>query len=134
MVVMSGGNAPLSLGGGSSGGGGGSGAVVGGVGAGGGVGASSGGAQEKLPTMFIERPKMPRATWDALRQHILRERQKKKHEQEQTQEVRDTSSVAKMCPRSTSSAEKLSCFDFKLHGRRCGVVKRRRTRSISHSY
>ena len=44
-------------------------------------------AAEKLPTMIIERPKMPRSTWEALRAHIIRERLRKKHEQEQTQEV-----------------------------------------------
>ena len=42
---------------------------------------------EKLPTMIIERPKMPRSTWEALRAHIIRERLRKKQEQEQTQEV-----------------------------------------------
>lgn len=42
---------------------------------------------EKLPTMIIERPKMPRSTWEALRAHIVRERLRKKQEQEQTQEV-----------------------------------------------
>ncbi|TRY69044.1 hypothetical protein TCAL_16489 [Tigriopus californicus] len=46
-----------------------------------------GGPIEKLPSLFIERPKMPRATWDALRNHILRERQRKKQEQDKTQEV-----------------------------------------------
>lgn len=40
-----------------------------------------------MPTMIIERPKMPRSTWEALRAHIIRERLRKKHEQEQTQEV-----------------------------------------------
>ncbi|XP_040567707.1 uncharacterized protein [Lepeophtheirus salmonis] len=34
----------------------------------------------------IERPKMPRATWDALRAHIQRERARKKQEIEETQE------------------------------------------------
>ena len=43
---------------------------------------------EKLPSLFIERPKMPRATWEALRNHILKERQRKKEEHEQTQEVK----------------------------------------------
>ena len=43
---------------------------------------------EKLPSIMIERPKMPRATWDALRAHIVRERQRKKHELEQSAEVR----------------------------------------------
>jgi hypothetical protein len=42
---------------------------------------------EKLPFLMIERPKMPRATWEALRTHIMRERQRKKQEQEQTQAV-----------------------------------------------
>ena len=36
---------------------------------------------------MIERPKMPRATWDALRAHIVRERQRKKLELEQNAEV-----------------------------------------------
>jgi hypothetical protein len=44
---------------------------------------------EKMPTIMIERPKMPRATWEALRAHIVRERLKKKQEQEQNQEVRN---------------------------------------------
>lgn len=43
---------------------------------------------EKLPSVMIERPKMPRATWDALRAHIVRERQKKKLELERNAEVR----------------------------------------------
>ena len=43
---------------------------------------------EKMPSIMIERPKMPRATWEALRAHIVRERLKKKQEQEQNQEVR----------------------------------------------
>ena len=43
---------------------------------------------EKLPSVMIERPKMPRATWDALRSHIIRERLRKKQEHEQNQEVR----------------------------------------------
>ena len=43
---------------------------------------------EKLPSLMIERPKMPRATWDALRAHIVRERQRKKHKLEQSAEVR----------------------------------------------
>ena len=42
---------------------------------------------EKLPSIMIERPKMPRATWDALRAHIVRERQRKKLELEQNAEV-----------------------------------------------
>ncbi len=42
---------------------------------------------EKTTTIIIERPKMPRATWEALRAHIVRERLKKKQEQEQTEEV-----------------------------------------------
>ena len=42
---------------------------------------------EKLPSLMIERPKMPRATWDALRAHIVRERQRKKHKLEQSAEV-----------------------------------------------
>ena len=42
---------------------------------------------EKLPSVMIERPKMPRATWDALRSHIIRERLRKKQEHEQNQEV-----------------------------------------------
>jgi hypothetical protein len=42
---------------------------------------------EKLPLIIIERPKMPRSTWEALRAHIVRERLRKKQEQEQTQEV-----------------------------------------------
>lgn len=41
---------------------------------------------EKLPSLMIERPKMPRATWDALRAHIVRERQRKKHKLEQSAE------------------------------------------------
>lgn len=41
---------------------------------------------EKLPFDMIERPKMPRATWDALRAHIVRERLRKKQEHEQNQE------------------------------------------------
>lgn len=41
---------------------------------------------EKLPPAMIERPKMPRATWDALRSHIIRERLRKKQEHEQNQE------------------------------------------------
>jgi G protein pathway suppressor 2 len=43
---------------------------------------------EKLPSLIIERPKMPRATWEALRAHIMRERLRKKQEQEQNQAVR----------------------------------------------
>ena len=43
---------------------------------------------EKLPSIMIERPKMPRATWDALRAHIIRERQRKKLELERNAEVR----------------------------------------------
>ena len=43
---------------------------------------------EKLPSIMIDRPKMPRATWDSLRAHIVRERLKKKQEQEQTEEVK----------------------------------------------
>ena len=43
---------------------------------------------EKSPPAMIERPKMPRATWDALRSHIIRERLRKKQEHEQNQEVR----------------------------------------------
>jgi len=41
---------------------------------------------EKLPLIMIDRPKMPRATWDALRNHITRERQRKKLELEQNAE------------------------------------------------
>ena len=64
-----------------------------GVGVSGGVGSGAGGAgvgvggSDKLPSLLIERPKMPRATWDALRNHILRERQRKKQEQEQSEEA-----------------------------------------------
>ena len=43
---------------------------------------------EKLPSVMIERPKMPRATWEALRAHIVRERQRKKLELEQNAEVK----------------------------------------------
>ena len=42
---------------------------------------------EKLPSIMIERPKMPRATWEALRNHTVRERQRKKLELEQNAEV-----------------------------------------------
>ena len=42
---------------------------------------------EKLPSLLIERPKMPRATWEALRNHVVRERQRKKLEREQSAEV-----------------------------------------------
>jgi hypothetical protein len=42
---------------------------------------------EKIPAVMIERPKMPRSTWEALRAHIIRERLKKKQELEQSQEV-----------------------------------------------
>ena len=43
---------------------------------------------EKMPSIMIERPKMPRSTWEALRAHIIRERLKKKQELEQNQEVK----------------------------------------------
>ena len=43
---------------------------------------------EKLPLVMIDRPKMPRATWDALRNHIVNARRKKKMELEQNAEVR----------------------------------------------
>ncbi len=65
--------------------------VPGGQASGGGVSGGGGGqggqGDRNVPSLFIERPKMPRATWDALRGHILRERQRKKHEQEQSAEV-----------------------------------------------
>ena len=65
--------------------------VPGGAASGGGVSGGGGGqggqGDRNVPSLFIERPKMPRATWDALRGHILRERQRKKHEQEQSAEV-----------------------------------------------
>ena len=38
---------------------------------------------EKVACDVIERPKMPRATWDALRAHVVRERQKKKEENQE---------------------------------------------------
>jgi len=41
------------------------------------------GMVEKVPCDVIERPKMPRATWDALRAHVVRERQKKKEENQE---------------------------------------------------
>jgi len=41
---------------------------------------------EKLPLVMIDRPKMPRATWDALRNHIVNARRKKKMELEQNAE------------------------------------------------
>ena len=44
------------------------------------------GMVEKVPYDVIERPKMPRATWDALRAHIVRERQKKKEENQEVNE------------------------------------------------
>jgi hypothetical protein len=62
---------------------------------------------EKMPSIMIERPKMPRATWEALRAHIVRERLKKKQEQEQNQEVK------KVCFRKgfkTSQIFKVSLF------------------------
>ena len=34
--------------------------------------------EEKLSSLMIERPKIPSATWDALRAHIVQERQRKK--------------------------------------------------------
>ena len=43
---------------------------------------------EKLPLVMIDRPKMPRATWDALRNHIVNARRKKKMELEQNAEVK----------------------------------------------
>ena len=43
---------------------------------------------EKLPLVMIDRPKMPRATWDALRNHIVSQRKRKKLELEQNAEVR----------------------------------------------
>lgn len=46
---------------------------------------------EKLPSVMIERPKMPRATWDSLRAHIVKERQRKKLELERNAEVRNFS-------------------------------------------
>eukprot|EP00095_Tigriopus_kingsejongensis_P011000 maker-scaffold281_size224178-snap-gene-1.35 protein:Tk11000 transcript:maker-scaffold281_size224178-snap-gene-1.35-mRNA-1 annotation:"hypothetical protein DAPPUDRAFT_227122" len=46
-----------------------------------------GGPSEKIPSVFIERPKMPRATWEALRAHIIKERQRKKMQMDKTQEV-----------------------------------------------
>ncbi|XP_059082412.1 uncharacterized protein LOC131879924 isoform X3 [Tigriopus californicus] len=46
-----------------------------------------GGPTEKVPSLFIERPKMPRATWEALRAHVIKERQKKKQMLDKTQEV-----------------------------------------------
>ena len=49
---------------------------------------------EKLPSIMIERPKMPRATWDALRAHIIRERQRKKLELERNAEVRKRKNFA----------------------------------------
>lgn len=44
---------------------------------------------EKIPNcpVMIERPKMPKATWEALKVHIFREQVKKKQALEQTQEV-----------------------------------------------
>lgn len=41
------------------------------------------GMVEKVACDVIERPKMPRATWDALRAHVVRERQKKKEENQE---------------------------------------------------
>ena len=34
--------------------------------------------EEKFSSLMIERPKIPSATWDALRAHIVQERQRKK--------------------------------------------------------
>ena len=34
--------------------------------------------EEKVSSLMIERPKIPSATWDALRAHIVQERQRKK--------------------------------------------------------
>ena len=36
--------------------------------------------EKKVPSLMIERPKVPRETWDALRAHIMRQRKKKKLE------------------------------------------------------
>jgi len=41
------------------------------------------GVLEKVACDVIERPKMPRATWDALRAHVVRERKKKKEENQE---------------------------------------------------
>ena len=37
--------------------------------------------EKKVPSLIIERPKVPRETWDALRAHIMRQRKKNKLEQ-----------------------------------------------------
>ena len=56
------------------------------------------GVLEKVACDVIERPKMPRATWDALRAHVVRERKKKKEENQEV--IFDTSSFdfrSKLC-------------------------------------
>ena len=40
----------------------------------------------KMTVVIHERPKMPRATWEALRNHIIRERQTKKKKEEKNEE------------------------------------------------
>ena len=42
--------------------------------------------KQKTAPVIHDRPKMPRATWEALRNHIIRERKKKQDEEGKAEE------------------------------------------------
>ena len=39
-----------------------------------------------MTVVYMTRPKMPRATWEALRNHIIKERKRKQEEEEKSEE------------------------------------------------
>ena len=80
---------------------------------------------EKLPSVMIERPKMPRATWDALRAHIVRERQRKKLELEQNAEVSQFLAVDKRFPIFVTI-----CSNFSMKDKRSLNVNRKRNKRL----
>ena len=54
--------------------------------------------EKKVPSLMIERPKVPRETWDALRAHIMRQRKKNKVEQSAEYKNSMTEKTEKLIP------------------------------------
>ena len=54
--------------------------------------------EKKIPSLMIERPKVPRETWDALRAHIMRQRKKNKLEKSEEYKNSMTEKTEKVIP------------------------------------
>ena len=74
--------------------------------------------EKKVPSLIIERPNVPKETWDALRAHIMRQRKKNKLEQSAEYKNSMTEKTEKLIPLELKT-EKLIPLEFMMRSKSC---------------